>query len=58
AEIEQAVVAARYSAAAVEKPLSQTLLEEEIARTQPLSVLMGEQVEALRQWALGRTVLA
>lgn len=58
AEIEQAVVAARYSAAAVEAPLSQTLLEEEIARTQPLSVLMGEQVEALRQWALGRTVLA
>ena len=58
AEIEQTVVAGLYAAHAERKPLDTDLLMAEIRNTRPLSVLMAEQVQALRDWARGRTVLA
>ncbi len=58
AEIEQAVVAGLYAAHAEGKPLDTDLLMAEIRTTRPLSVLMAEQVQALRDWARGRTVPA
>lgn len=58
AEIEQVVVAAIYTSAARQESLQQCHLEEEIARTSPLSVVMYEKVEGLRQWAKERTVPA
>jgi hypothetical protein len=58
AEIEQAVVAAIYSANAQHKPPDAQILRTEIAATRPLAVVMAEKVEALRAWAEGRTVPA
>ncbi len=58
AEIEQAIVAALYSAYAANLPLSDFQLRSELKNTRPLSVLMAEQVEALREWASARTVPA
>ena len=58
AEIEQAVVAGLYAAHADSRPLDTELLMAEIRATRPLSVLMAEQVQALRDWALPRTVPA
>jgi hypothetical protein len=58
AEIEQVVVAALYAAASGRAPPTQQQLVDEIRNTRPLSVLMGERVEALREWARGRTVPA
>src|SRR5688572_4699479 len=58
AEIEQAIVAALYAAHAAKSPLSDFLLRAELKQTRPLSVLMGEQVQALREWARQRTVPA
>ena len=58
AEIEQAVVSALYAAHAAERPLDGELVLEEINATRPLSVVMREQVTALREWAAGRTVPA
>lgn len=57
-EIEQAIVSARHRAQARELPLDTVLLLDELARTQPLSVVMAEPVAALREWAAGRTVSA
>jgi ATPase family associated with various cellular activities (AAA)/AAA+ lid domain len=58
AEIEQAVVAARYAAQAREVGVDDNLLRAQLAGTQPLSNVMAEQVMALRSWAMGRTVAA
>jgi hypothetical protein len=59
AEIEQAVVAALYAAAADgRRAPTQSQLAAEIAGTRPLSVLMAEKVAALRAWAAPRTVPA
>ncbi|MDR3221537.1 MAG: AAA family ATPase [Candidatus Accumulibacter sp.] len=58
AEIEQAIISASYNAHARRAPLCQTDIEQAIAQTRPLSVVMAEHVEALRQWAANRTVLA
>ncbi|MGO4781028.1 ATPase, partial [Lysobacter sp. 2RAB21] len=58
AEIEQAIVAAMYAAHAAGAPLSDFQLRAELKQTRPLSVLMAEQVESLREWARGRTVSA
>ena len=58
AEIEQVVVAALYAAAAQNGAPTQQHLIAEIGNTRPLSVLMAERVEALREWARGRTVAA
>jgi len=58
AEIEQAVVAALYSAAARQGRVDTGLLLAELQRTQPLSVVMEADIEALRRWAAKRTVAA
>jgi len=58
AEIEQVVVAALYSAYGGSGNLDQNVLQTEITRTRPLSVVMGERIAALRKWASGRTVPA
>ncbi|GIZ12751.1 AAA family ATPase [Pseudomonas sp. NCCP-436] len=58
AEIEQAVVSALYAGQARQQAASQALVLEAIRNTAPLSVVMGERLAALRQWADGRTVKA
>lgn len=58
AELEQAVVAALYTAHSQGQPMSAALILHELRSTQPLSVVMAEQVEALREWARDRTVPA
>jgi len=58
AEIEQAIVAALYAAHAEGTPIAQRHIEAELRGTRPLSVLMAEQVSALRAWASTRTVPA
>ena len=58
AELEQAVVSALYAAHAARGALDQAHLLEEIGNTRPLSVLMAEKVQALRDWAAERTVPA
>jgi len=58
AEIEQAIVAAGYAAHAERRSLSQADVENAITQTQPLSVVMAEQIAALRAWASSRTVPA
>jgi SpoVK/Ycf46/Vps4 family AAA+-type ATPase len=55
-EIEQAIVSAMYTAHAQERDMTQADLLEEIQGTRPLSVVMSEKVEELRDWAAGRTV--
>jgi len=57
AEIEQVVVAAFYAVDGNEQIDTGALLEE-IQRTRPLSVVMAENVAALRSWAASRTVPA
>ncbi len=56
AEIEQAVVSAMYTAHAAHHELTEEELVTEIKQTRPLSVVMSEKVEELREWAKGRTV--
>ena len=55
-EIEQAIVSAIYTARAQGRDVAQEDLIEEMKQTRPLSVVMSERVEALREWALNRTV--
>ena len=56
AEIEAAVLAARYEARALGEPAAVTHVQAELGRTRPLSVTRSEAIEALRAWARGRTV--
>ncbi len=58
AEIEQAVVAALYTAHAQRTQPNARLLAGEIAATRPLAVVMAEKVATLRAWAEQRTVSA
>ena len=58
AEIEQAVVAALYTAFARRAELSTEHVLEEFKATKPLSVTRAEEVEELREWARGRAVPA
>jgi SpoVK/Ycf46/Vps4 family AAA+-type ATPase len=58
AEIEQAVVAALYSAHARKEELTTAHISAEITATRPLSVVMAEKVAYLRAWASTRTVSA
>jgi SpoVK/Ycf46/Vps4 family AAA+-type ATPase len=55
-EIEQAVVSAMYVAHAAGGDLTHEGLLAEINQTRPLSVVMAEKINELRQWAHGRTV--
>lgn len=57
AEIEQAVVSALYTLAEGQA-LTEDRLIHAILSTTPLSVVMAEQLLALRQWAEGRAVMA
>lgn len=58
AELEQLIVSALYHSygSATAAGLSNKLLAELARETQPLSVLMAERVQALRDWAQGRAV--
>lgn len=58
AEIEQAIVSALYACHASGTPLNDVALHQELRQTRPLSVVMREQVQALRNWASDRTVPA
>jgi SpoVK/Ycf46/Vps4 family AAA+-type ATPase len=58
AEIEQAIVSALYTAHAENRPVDEACLLGELRNTRPLSVLMAEQVQGLRDWARSRTVPA
>jgi SpoVK/Ycf46/Vps4 family AAA+-type ATPase len=58
AEIEQAVVSALYDVGGSASALDQNTLINALHETKPLSVLMHEQVQALREWATSRCVPA
>jgi SpoVK/Ycf46/Vps4 family AAA+-type ATPase len=58
AELEQAIVAALYSARAQGHAVTAVSIAQELQATRPLSVVMAEKVEALREWARDRTVPA
>ncbi len=58
AEIEQAIVSGLYEAHATARPLNTVHVLTETVRTRPLSVVMAEKIEALREWAAARTVAA
>jgi SpoVK/Ycf46/Vps4 family AAA+-type ATPase len=58
AEIEQAVVSALYQRQSRDTPPGTEDILLELERTRPLSVVMADQIAALRQWAEGRTVAA
>jgi hypothetical protein len=57
-EIEQAIVAALYTAHARSVSPDAQMIRNEFAATRPLAVVMAERVEALRGWARERTVPA
>ncbi len=54
AEIEQAVVAARYLAFGKKEPFLQEHLVAAVAETVPLSKTMGDRLDHLREWAKHR----
>ena len=58
AEIEQAVVSTLYAAQARQCAADQALLLHSLQHTAPLSVVMAEELAALRAWAAERTVRA
>ncbi len=58
AEIEQAIVSALYTVSAVDESLSPAQLENAIRSTNPLSIVMHEKIQGLRQWAQERCVFA
>jgi len=55
-EIEQVVVSVMYRCHASSQPVDTPTVLQEIQQTRPLSVVMGEQISRLRQWASARTV--
>lgn len=57
-EIEQAIVSALYRAYGGGSPMTTESVIETIRQTRPISVVMAEKVQALRDWAKERTVLA
>ena len=52
------MVSSLYAAQAEGGKLHDRHLLEEMQRTRPLSVVMAEKVQSLRDWAAGRTVSA
>ena len=58
AEIEEAIVAARYLAHDRDGSVQQADIVAALGRTYPISVLRAESIMALRQWAKDRTVPA
>lgn len=58
AELEQAVVSAHFHARARGTVVQSADLITELQRTRPLSVVMSEKLETLREWARERAVFA
>jgi SpoVK/Ycf46/Vps4 family AAA+-type ATPase len=58
AEIEQAIVSALFEARTRGEALANAHIEAEMRRTRPLSVVMSERIDALRDWANARAVSA
>lgn len=58
AEIEQAVIAAMFNSSSQHSGVTTEMLVTEIKGTSPLSVVMREQINALREWASNRAVMA
>jgi SpoVK/Ycf46/Vps4 family AAA+-type ATPase len=58
AEIEQAVVSAVYRANSTAETIGTQHVVEEINKTKPISVVMADQIEELREWAKEKTVSA
>jgi SpoVK/Ycf46/Vps4 family AAA+-type ATPase len=58
AEIEQVIVSGLYSTIGGSGNLNTDILLDEIKRTKPLSVIMAENIESMREWAKERTVPA
>lgn len=58
AEIEQAIVAASFEARARNEKVDTKDIAAEVERTRPLAVIMAERIEALREWAAERAVMA
>jgi SpoVK/Ycf46/Vps4 family AAA+-type ATPase len=58
AEIEQAVVAALYTAFSKGMEVTSAIIAAELSATKPLSVTRAEEIAALREWARDRTVMA
>jgi len=58
AEIEQAIVAAGYTANARDEAISTAHIVGELGNTVPLSITMSERIDALRQWCKERAVPA
>ncbi|MGD8833171.1 MAG: AAA family ATPase [Pseudomonadales bacterium] len=58
AEIEEAVVSARYLASARKESVQQDDVLAALNRTYPMSIMRAESIAALRAWADGRTVKA
>lgn len=58
AEIEQAIISALYRATSEKDAISTKHILEQIESTKPLSVLKGEEISALREWAKERTIAA
>lgn len=54
AEIEQVVVSALYDAFDKQRDIDQEIVVGALAATRPLSVLMAEEIEKRRRWALNR----
>jgi len=55
-EIEQSVASAVYTSYSKEKKINTEIMLDELSYTSPLSTVMAEKVEHLRQWAQSRTV--
>ena len=58
AEIEEAVVSARYLAGSRNDPTRQEDVLAALNRTYPMSILRAESIASLRAWAENRTVKA
>jgi SpoVK/Ycf46/Vps4 family AAA+-type ATPase len=58
AEIEQAVVSALYTAHSNRRAVDARCIAAELEATKPLSVVMGDKIADLRDWAKERTVPA
>lgn len=58
AEIEEAIVSARYLASAREGEINTDDIRSALQRTYPIAVLKSESIESLRTWAKDRTIPA
>lgn len=58
AEIEEAIVSARYLASSRDDTVQQADVMAALNRTYPMSIMRSESISSLRTWAEGRTVKA